>query len=104
MSTSLEIALALLDRAAARLCDDRAPDTTWWRELFVLTRQHMILTDEGWEPGENRWTYLEEWEQHPNWANPILDEVNGPEPNATERHVIGASGQHLKQPAVDPDA
>lgn len=77
LTTKLKIAHALLDRAAERLCDDRAPDATWWRELFVLTGQHMILTDEGWEPGENKQTYIEEWAKNPEWSDPILDEVNG---------------------------
>jgi hypothetical protein len=41
----------LLDRAANRLADDTAPDARWWKDLFLLTGQHMVCTEEGWEDG-----------------------------------------------------
>lgn len=28
------------------------PGLKLWRDYWIYTRQHMILTDEGWEPGE----------------------------------------------------
>jgi hypothetical protein len=44
-------AMDLLDRAANRLADDTAPDARWWKDLFLLTGQHMVCTEEGWEDG-----------------------------------------------------
>lgn len=74
----LELALDLLDRAANDM-EDRSPDSTWLRDFFVLTGDHMILTDEGWESGEVKQDYLDTWQKdHPSWSNPILDEVNAP--------------------------
>jgi hypothetical protein len=70
----LKKAMDLLDRAAAQLADARAPDATWWKEYFLLTGEHMVLTDEGWEPGEVVPSYLEE---DATWMP--LDEVNAPD-------------------------
>ena len=67
----LETAMKLLDRAANRLADDTAPDTEWWKDLFLLTGEHMILTEEGWEPGSGKSLYVENEQE-------ILDEVNVP--------------------------
>jgi hypothetical protein len=56
--------------ALATVLDERAPDEDWWGDYFSLTGQHMVLTEEGWEPAE------------PVKADPeieILDEVNAPE-------------------------
>lgn len=36
--------------AISDLVSDRPPDETWWRDYFLLTGEHMILTDEGWVP------------------------------------------------------
>ena len=65
-------AMDLLDRAAAHMADRSAPDSEWWKEYFLLTGEHMVLTDEGWEPGEVKGSYLQE---DPTWTP--LDEVNG---------------------------
>lgn len=73
----LELATDLLNRAADDM-EDRSPDTTWLRDYFTLTGEHMILTDEGWEPGDAKQTYLDDWAKHPQWSDPILDEVNAP--------------------------
>ena len=72
-------AMDLLDRAAERIADSPAPDERWWLDLFALTGQHMILTDEGWEPGESKQSYLDEWAKEPEYSNPILNEVNAPD-------------------------
>lgn len=37
---------------AADSFEDSAPDREWFGELYELTGEHMILTDEGWCPGE----------------------------------------------------
>ena len=74
----LEAATDLLKRAANRLAGDRAPDETWWPDLFELTGEHMILTDEGWQPGSEKQSYLDDHAKHPGWSDPILDEVNAP--------------------------
>lgn len=72
-SETLKKAMDLLDRAADHLADSPAPDATWWKELFQITGEHMILTEEGWESGEGKSAYLTEGDD-----NPILDEVNAP--------------------------
>jgi len=53
--------------------DEEAPDPYWWRDYFVLTGDHMILTEEGWEPGESKAKYQAD---DPKWEP--LDEVNAP--------------------------
>lgn len=69
-------AMHLLDRAAEYL-EDRAPDKNWWRDYFELSGKHAILTDEGWEPGSVKQSYLEDAaERGETWAP--IDEVNAP--------------------------
>jgi hypothetical protein len=51
----LKKALDLLERAVAD--EIRAPDPQWFRDYFLLTGQHMILTDEGWEDGSSKPAY-----------------------------------------------
>jgi len=67
----------LLERAAKWM--EGAPDKVWWREYFLLTGEHMILTEEGWEAGTLKWEYEQQakadGEDIEDW---ILDEVNGP--------------------------
>lgn len=70
----LEKAMSLLERAADRLSDDTSPDVEWWTDWFELTGEHMILTDEGWEPGSIKAELIEEY-----GFEAILDEVNAPE-------------------------
>ena len=72
----LLMALELLERVVEVLED--TPDKAWWREYFLLTGRHMILTDEGWEPGSCKKSYLDDWQENPDFGNPILDEVNAP--------------------------
>lgn len=49
-------AMDLLGRAVAT--EMMAPDPTWFREFFLLSGDHMILTDEGWESGDVKQEYL----------------------------------------------
>lgn len=62
-------AMDLLSRAENRM-DAEAPDATWMEEYYVLTGDHMICTEEGWTPGENK------PDIHPD---DILMEVNAPQ-------------------------
>lgn len=51
---SLQIALEV----AGDLLNETAPDRTWARDFFSLTKDHWVLTDEGWIPGEfNTWAH-----------------------------------------------
>lgn len=62
-------AMDLLSRAEERM-DVDAPDANWLGEYYSLTGDHMILTEEGWTPGDNK------PEIHPDG---ILMEVNAPD-------------------------
>jgi hypothetical protein len=68
----LTAAMGLLERVATHLDDSQPPDGRWWRDYFVLTGDHMILTDEGWESGDSKESYADA-------PDSILDEVNAPE-------------------------
>lgn len=68
-SEQLATALGLLERALPRFEDATAPDTQWFKDYFLLTGEHMVLTDEGWIHGKNA-------ENLP--ADLRLDEVNAP--------------------------
>jgi hypothetical protein len=75
----LETALDLLNRAASRLADESAPDPTWWPNLFALTGEHMILTDEGWESGDSKQSYIDGLRSGESINDVILGEINAPE-------------------------
>lgn len=47
------------------------PGRKLWRDYYEFMGEHMILTDEGWEPGEVKQSYLDEI-----GPDAILDEVN----------------------------
>jgi hypothetical protein len=49
------------------------PGLTLWREYYEFIGEHMILTDEGWESGEMKQSYLDEY-----GPKSILNEVNAP--------------------------
>lgn len=53
---------------------DEAPDDNFFRDLFVLTGDHMVLTEEGWITAESNTD--EETNGEPS---EVLDEVNAPE-------------------------
>lgn len=62
--------LDLVKRAADH-CSDNPPDREWFRDLYLITGDHMVLTDEGWEPGNVKDELIKEY-----GADAILDEVN----------------------------
>lgn len=51
-----------------------------WRDFYEYTGDHMILTDEGWEPGEVKQSYIDEV-----GPEAIQDEVNAPSAQSGER-------------------
>jgi len=61
-------AMNLLERAKPKF-EDGGPDAEWHRDFFLLAGDHMICTDEGWQPGDT--------EPAPD-PDDILDEVNAP--------------------------
>jgi hypothetical protein len=66
----LELTMSLIERAAS-FFESCAPDTSWFEEYFSLTGDHMILTEEGWEPASAKREYLKD---DPNWEP--IKEVN----------------------------
>lgn len=74
----LIIATDLLDRIVASIEDRPAGDIQWWRDYYLFSGQHMILTDEGWEDGGSKQSYLDMDAEHPEYGASILDEVNAP--------------------------
>ena len=69
-------AMRLLEEVETHLIEtEECPNGTWFRRYFLLTGDHMILTDEGWEPGEAKQSYLDAGD-----ADAIQDEINIPVP------------------------
>lgn len=66
--------IPLLERAA-EFCSDNPPDKDWFRDYFLFTGDHMILTDEGWEPG-NLIEQIRKDNDDPEWEPD--DEINAP--------------------------
>lgn len=52
---------------------DLQPLLQLWHDYYEWTGDHMILTDEGWEPGEAKQSYVDAGD-----ADAILDELNAP--------------------------
>lgn len=80
MKTSTPItAEALLERFVEMYGEIALPlaaiqdDPNLWRDYYDYSGNHMILTDEGWEPGEAKQSYIDE-----GHAGEIIDEVNTP--------------------------
>jgi hypothetical protein len=69
----LRDALSLLERVVA--AEIQAPDPQWFRDYFLLTGQHMILTEEGWESGDSKQAYLDGLNPEDSIEDVILDEV-----------------------------
>jgi len=44
----LVLAMKLLERADKAFTDQKDPDEKWYRDYFLLTGDHMVLTDGGW--------------------------------------------------------
>jgi hypothetical protein len=74
--STLKRSLELLDSIHC-LIDEHAPDGKWFKDYFTLTGDHMVLTEEGWELGEDIYAEL------PANRPEILDEVNAPTAKAT---------------------
>ena len=76
----LNAAMGLLDRAMELLCD--APvtnDPNLWRDYYAFTGEHVILTDEGWDSGDNKQAYIEQAERDGiPLSDLILGELNTP--------------------------
>lgn len=66
----LAAAMNLLERVEDA---ELVPDSTWYSDYYFLTGTHAILTEEGWEGGEMREWYVEEYGE-----DYILEEVNAP--------------------------
>lgn len=52
------------------------PGHLLWRDYYKYARQHMILTREGWEPGDSLASYAAELDPDDTLRRVILDEVN----------------------------
>jgi predicted glycosyl hydrolase (DUF1957 family) len=63
--------LGLIQRVAEH-CSDNLPDKDWFRDLYRVTGEHMILTEDGWQPASEKTGLVAEY-----GADHILDEVNG---------------------------
>lgn len=74
LQANFDKAMELLKRVVEK--ETPAPDAQWFTDYFTLTGDHMILTEEGWEPGDVKKVYMDDWEKNPDWSNPILSEVN----------------------------
>ncbi len=91
-------ALELLERFVTKNEELPPPDAHWYQEYFELTGdgEHMILTDEGWEPGANKQSYLDEYGTeaiHLYGTEAIHLELNAPaalsvQPSSSEK-VLG---------------
>lgn len=68
------LAMDLLKRAESYL-SEQPPDSNWFRDLFRLNGEHMVLTEEGWQPGCEKQALIDEY-----GADYIQDEVNAPAP------------------------
>jgi hypothetical protein len=71
-------AVDLLDRAAVVL-EEHPPDVSWLRDFYLLTGDHMILTDEGWQSGDGKNSVIEQFGN-----DAIYDEVNALPPTYQE--------------------
>jgi hypothetical protein len=51
-------------------------DPTLWHDYFIYTGDHMILTDEGWEPEESLQSYMEGLRDGEDIRDIVLTEIN----------------------------
>jgi hypothetical protein len=51
-------------------------DPNLWYDYYKYSGQHMILTDEGWEPGESLESYMEGLDEGQSIHDLVLLEVN----------------------------
>jgi hypothetical protein len=68
------LAMSLVERAA-EVFSDNPPDYEWFRDYYLISGEHMILTDEGWEPGNLKEQIRKDCDD-PEWEP--NDEVNIP--------------------------
>ncbi len=73
-------ALKLLERATALLEDVPCKsDPTFWHDYLLFTGNHMICTEEGWEPGDAKGIYEQMAKENGvPLSDFIIDEVNAP--------------------------
>ena len=55
------------------LAEGPSPDSSWWKERYEVTGEHVVLTEEGWMPAEMN--TVEHTGEEPV---EVLDEVNAP--------------------------
>lgn len=65
---------------AAEFFSDNPPDSQWFRDYYLIKGEHVILTDEGWVPGETLEQERKDMDD-PDWQPD--DEVNAPVPAQT---------------------
>jgi hypothetical protein len=80
LAQRLEKAMNLLGRVQEIEMDD----VTWYRELYELNGEHMVLTEDGWDFGGFKQRYIED---NDGDASVILDEVNAPSDDAVENKL-----------------
>lgn len=80
LKARVEAVEKLLADAAVHMADiETAPPEGWWKRYFLYSGDHMILTEEGWEPGEGKESYIEQAkEDEMDLSEVIFDEVNAP--------------------------
>jgi hypothetical protein len=79
LAAKLKTAMELLAIAEKEMEGQPIMGTDYWRRYYALTGQHMILTEEGWESGQSKQTYIEQaYEDQCPINEVILDEVNAP--------------------------
>lgn len=77
-------AMRLLVRAADYFSSaETTPDKDWFKDFYLLTGEHMVLTDEGWEFGASKediiaWAEEDARRSGVEYEDPILDEINAP--------------------------
>lgn len=75
----LNVATRLLNRIVGQIGDVPIHDPTWWREYYLFSGEHMICSDEGWEPGDSKQSYIDLAESEGvRLSSFIIDEVNAP--------------------------
>lgn len=68
--------LQIIDKLRDCTYEEFAPDPTWYREYYMLTGDHMVLTEEGWIPAACNTPEHLGADYDPA---EVLDEVNAPD-------------------------
>lgn len=77
--TDVFLAMANLLKRAAQKLGDNPPDSEWFRDFYLITGEHMVLTEEGWQAGAEKQSLIDEY-----GADYIQDEVNVPTKEESE--------------------